>query len=69
MNGIPIVIQYQPKILAESLPFKEGRNLAYKMLFNEKEMIVYETMQLNCSKKFDKLILENGRRTGKMMSF
>lgn len=30
-----IVNQYQPKILAESLPFKEGRNLVYKMLFNE----------------------------------
>lgn len=30
-----IVNQYQPKVLAESLSFKEGMNLVYKMLFNE----------------------------------
>lgn len=30
-----IVNQYQPKTLAESLSFKEGRDLVYKMLFNE----------------------------------
>lgn len=30
-----IVNQYQPKILAKNLSFKEGRNLVYKMLFNK----------------------------------
>jgi hypothetical protein len=30
-----IVNQYKPKTLAVNLPFKEGRDLVYKMLFNE----------------------------------
>lgn len=34
-NWHTIANQYTPKVLAESLPFKEGRALAYKMLFNE----------------------------------